>query len=290
MKGWQVSGTTQMCGLIGDPVAHSVSPAIQNAAFGELKLDYAYVPFRVEASSLGEAVRGIRALNLRGINVTIPHKVAIIPYLDELDGLARDLGSVNTVVNQNGYLKGYNTDAAGFLMALAVEKVSPRGKKIVLLGAGGAARAIAFVLADRGAHLTILNRHAQAAQELAGRIFGTFRREVGGLELNPDNLKKSLAEAEMIVNTTSFGMNPETGLSPVPGRLLRKDLITFDIIYNPAKTRLLVEAEKKGAQIIGGIEMLVQQGSAAFELWTGQRAPLEVMRRAALEALGDNED
>jgi shikimate dehydrogenase len=276
---------SRVYGIIGDPIEHSVSPAMHNAAFRELGLDYTYVLFLVKSEKLNPAIQGVRALNISGLNVTIPHKVAVIPFLDELDAMAENLGAVNTIVNQNGYLKGYNTDASGFLRALLAEKIDPTRKKIVILGAGGAARAISFILADKGAELTIINRHPGPAERVADRLFRTFRREVRALELNRVNLKAALEDAEIVVNTTSVGMYPSVDETPVPSRFINKRLVVFDIIYNPLRTRLLAEAEKRGAKIISGIEMLVWQGAAALELWTGRQAPVEAMRQAAIQAL-----
>ena len=165
-----VTGKTKICGIIGDPVEHTMSPAIHNAAFNELGLDYVYLPFPVQQGQLGEAIKGMRALNFRGLCVTIPHKVAVIQFLDKLDPLAERIGAVNTIVNDSGVLTGYNTDASGFLNSLLERKVDPEGKKVVILGAGGASRAISFILADNGARLTILNRLLELdwAEELAG--------------------------------------------------------------------------------------------------------------------------
>ncbi len=284
-----ISGKTRICGIIGDPIEHTVSPAMQNAAFRELGLDYLYAPFPVKDENLGMAIDGMRALNICGLNVTIPHKVAVIPYLDELDTLVENLGAVNTIVSQDGYLKGYNTDASGFWRALQAEMFDPRKKKIVVLGAGGAARAVSFILADKGADLTIVNRHLGPAQKLADKLFRLFRREFQALELDKDNLKIALDGAELLVNTTSVGMSPDSDETPVPARLIKKSLTVFDIIYNPLKTKLLMDAEKKGAKTISGIEMLVWQGASAFELWTGQKAPVNVMREAAIGALKEYE-
>ena len=283
-------GKTQVCGIIGDPISHTVSPAMQNAAFQKLGLEFTYVPFRVTKEDLCQAIQGVKALNIRGLNVTIPHKIDVMPLLDEIDPLAEKIGSVNTIVNDEGSLKGYNTDASGFLKALLAAKVRPDRKNIVILGAGGAARAIVFILADQGANLTVLNRHPEAARKLTARLFALFRRKVEALELNRENLKTALNDAEVTINTTSLGMTPETDATPVPARLIKPGQVVFDIIYNPPKTRLLYEAEKRGAKTIGGIEMLVWQGAAAFELWTGQKAPVTVMREAAIRKLGFHED
>ena len=280
-----ISGTTRICGIIGDPIEHTMSPVMHNAAFQKAGLGFVFVPFNVKPEELKQAIHGVRAFNIRGLSVTIPHKVAVIPFLDEVDSLAEKIGAVNTIVNEKKRLKGYNTDASGFLRALLKEGIQPEGKNVVILGAGGASRAIAFILADRGAELTIINRHLAPAQEMAGRIFSFFRKEVKALELNRENLKIALDGADIVVNTTSVGMSPNAGKSPVGADLLKPGLVVFDIIYNPMKTRLMAEAEKRGAKIISGVEMLVWQGVAAFELWTGKSAPVQVMRESAIRAL-----
>jgi shikimate dehydrogenase len=262
-----------------------MSPSMQNAAFQASGLDYLYVPFKVKKEDLEQAVQAIRALNIRGMNVTIPHKVAVMPLLDKLDPLAEKIGAVNTIVNDCGKLCGYNTDAAGFLNALMAERVDPSGKKIVILGAGGAARAIAGILAETGADLIILNRHQSAAIELAGRIYRFWNRKAEALESSKENLEYSLGKADILVNTTSLGMLPDGETSPVPADLIRPELIVFDIIYNPLYTRLLKESEKKGAKIFNGIEMLVGQGSESFKLWTGKTAPFELMKKVVLNGL-----
>ncbi len=245
-----ISGKTRICGLIGDPVEHSMSPAMQNAAFRELGLDYVYVPFRVKSEELGKAIEGMRALNIRGLNVTMPHKVAVIQFLDKLDPLAEKIGAVNTIVNDDGVLTGYNTDATGFLQALLERGIEPEGKNVVILGAGGASRAISFILAERGASLVILNRALELdwAEELARRISQTFDKEVKALELNRENLSQSSGQSRYLVNATSVGMSPKTDETPVPADLLSPDLIVYDIVYNPMKTRLLREAEAVGAR------------------------------------------
>jgi len=282
-----ISGKTKVCGVIGDPIEHTMSPVMHNAAFKELGLDYLYVPLRVSKEELGKAVESIRALNMRGVNVTLPHKVAIIPFLDKLDPLAKKIGAVNTIVNDDGVLTGYNTDATGFLQALLDKGVKPEGKKVVILGAGGASRAISFILAERGTHLVILNRLLEFdwAEELAQRI-SQISKKVRALELNEKNLEMMLEGADILINATSVGMHPDVNKTPVPARLLKPGLIVFDIVYSPIKTRLLKEAEAAGAQTIGGLDMLIWQGAIAFEKWTGQKAPLDLMKKEAIKALG----
>lgn len=289
MRNINITGKTRVCGIIGDPIEHTLSPVMQNAAFREMGLDYIYLPFKVAEGNLSEAIDGLRALNMAGTNVTIPHKVVVIPLLDDIDGLAGYIGAVNTIVNQGGSLKGYNTDASGFYQALTANKIEVSKKKIVILGAGGASRAIAFILADKGAELTILNRSLDSAQTIAERVFQALRTEIKVGKLTVKNLEPVMDEADILVNTTSLGMSPYLTETPVPARLLKKELVVFDIIYNPLKTRLIKEAEKEGARVLNGLEMLVRQGAAAFELWTGLKAPIEVMRKAARDAMEENE-
>jgi shikimate dehydrogenase len=287
-----VSGRTQICALIGDPVEHTMSPAMHNAAFKKLGLNYIYIPFRVRAAELKEAVAGLRALNVRGFNVTIPHKVAVIPLLDELDVTAGKIGAVNTVVNDGGRLKGSNTDGEGFLRALRDKGVRPEGKNIVVLGAGGASRAISYVLAANGARLTILNRRQELdwAENIARLIKKELDKEVCVGELTPRNLTPSLENADVLVNATSVGMSPDSNKTPVPAGLLHRRLVVFDIVYNPIETRLLKEAKAAGARVIGGVDMLAWQGALAFEKWTGQTAPPALMRRQAIKMLESHED
>ena len=287
MKNRVVSGTTKICGLIGDPVEHTMSPVMHNAAFEKAGLDYLYVPFRVQEAELSQAIAGMRALNMKGLNVTIPHKVAVLQFMDKLDPLAEKIGAVNTIVNDDGVLTGYNTDGAGLLQALLERGVEPAGKNIVILGAGGASRAISFTLADRGGHLVILNRLLELdwAKELADRISQIFTREVAALELNRENLAGVLGKADILVNATSVGMSPNTDQTLVDSDLLGRGLIVFDIVYNPIKTRLLREAEAAGAETISGLDMLVWQGALAFEKWTGQKAPAQLMKEEAIKLL-----
>ncbi len=292
MRDAAISGKTRLCGIIGDPIEHTMSPAMHNAVFKKMELDYLYVPFRVKTEELGKAIEGMKALNIRGINVTIPHKVAVIQLLDELDHLAEKIGAVNTIVNDGGLLRGYNTDGAGFLQALLEKRIEPQGKNIVILGAGGASRAISFFLADSGAHLVILNRLLELdwAKELASRLSHIFAREVEALELNRENLVGAIGKANILVNATSVGMTPDIDETPVTSDLLRPDLIIFDIVYNPIKTRLLREAEAAGAKTISGLDMLIWQGALAFEKWTGLKAPVELMKREAIKALEKHEN
>ena len=280
-----ISGSTRICAIIGDPVSHSLSPQMHNAAFKKLELDFAYVPFLVKAGELPAAAKGLRALNSAGFNVTIPHKVSVIPLLDGLDPVARQIGAVNTVVNESAKLIGYNTDAEGFLKALEENHVDPTGKKIAVLGAGGASRAITFILASKGAYLTVFNRRENLtrAEELASLVTKQTGLPVRAMAL--DDLSEGLKGVGLLVNTTSVGMSPESSYTPVPAVLLKGIPLVFDIVYNPRHTRLLKEAKQAGAKTIDGLEMLVWQGAMAFEKWTGRSAPVGVMRREAAKML-----
>jgi shikimate dehydrogenase len=290
-----ITGKTKLCGLIGDPVEHTMSPAMHNAAYRQMGLDYVYVPFRVRPEELGKAIDGMRAFNIRGLNITIPHKVAVIPFLDKLDTLAEKIGAVNTIVNDNGMLSGYNTDATGFLRALLEKGIKPRGKNALVLGAGGASRAVSLILADSGAkRIIILNRAQELdwAYELAGNISQLYNMDAKAGQLNRESLDSVMERIDIsiLVNATSVGMTPDADSTPFDADLLRPGLVVFDVVYNPLRTRLLRDAEVAGAETISGIEMLAWQGALAFEKWTGQEAPLDLMRQEAIRQLEEYED
>ena len=280
-----ISGKTKICALIGDPVEHSMSPVMHNTAYKKLGLDYVYIPFRVKPEGLEPAVAGLRALNVKGFNVTIPHKVSVIPWLDGLDPLAEKIGAVNTVVNTDGELRGYNTDAEGFLQALLEHGIKPKGKRIAVLGAGGASRAITYIMVGKGARVTILNRQQELdwAEDIAQLIRKDLGKEVKVLELG--QLAGAIENVDILINATSVGMSPAAEESPVSAHLLNKIPAVFDIVYNPMETRLLREAKAAGARTIGGVDMLAWQGALAFEKWTGQKAPLDLMRGEAVKML-----
>ena len=280
-----ISGKTKVCGIIGYPIEHTMSPPIHNAAFKAMGLDYVYVAFGVKPEDVGKAVQGMRAFNMRGMSVTIPHKLAVIPYIDKLDPLAEKIGAVNTIVNDDGILTGYNTDALGFLQPLLEKGVEPEGKNVVIVGAGGASRAVSFILADRGANLVILNRKEELdwAENIAANVTQAFGRKTRALELTRKNLKDEIATADILVNVTSVGMHPKVDATAVPGDLLNSGLIVCDVVYNPLKTRLIREAEAAGATTFSGIDMLVWQGVIAFEKWTGVKPPVDLMKEEAIK-------
>ena len=270
--------------LLGYPVAHSLSPAMQNAALRALGLGYEYRLMPVPPTELAAKVEEMRDISVAGFNVTIPHKVAIIPHLDELDETASSVGAVNTVVNMGGRLRGYNTDSVASTRVLLEAYGSLGGCRAVILGAGGAARAVACGLAPHAESITILARDAVKAEMLAQQI-----RRQKGCEIQGGGLAdaaKAINNADLLVNATPIGMHPGVDATPIEAKLIKRGLLVFDLVYNPEKTRLLGDAEAAGARTVGGLRMLVYQGAEAFNLWTGRQAPVELMIGAASAALG----
>lgn len=268
-----ISAKTKLCIIIGDPVEHSLSPAMHNAAYAALGIDdeFVYVAARVDVKDIQDVVRAVRVMGIRGLTCTIPHKMAVMQYLDEIDPIAQKIGAVNTVVNDNRKLIGYNTDWQGTVIPL--EKVLLlKGRKVALFGAGGAARAMAYGVLERGARLTIFNRTIEKAQKLVAELspHGEVR-----YEMTP---KYSLDDFDIILNATSLGMGEQVNETPVPKEFIQKNHIVFDAVYSPYETRLLREAKEQGATVIHGTEMLLHQGMAQFELYTGRKAPEVVMR------------
>jgi shikimate dehydrogenase len=280
-----ISGKTQVCGVIGDPIEHTLSPTIHNAAFNHLGLDFVFLAFRVKTADLENALRGIRGLGIHGLNVTMPHKNAVTAYLDELDEAVKFLGSTNTILNKEGKLSGFNTDGVGALNAIRENGIELAEKKLLLLGAGGAAKAIAFTLAKEVGELVVLNRADGKSKELAERLTRTLGKKVVGSALTLDAIADNLQDSDVLINATSVGMNPAANQSIVPPHLLRSDLTVMDIVYDPVETKLAKNAKAAGAKVISGVEMLIYQGAASFEIWTGHSAPIEVMRKAALNKL-----
>lgn len=270
---------TKFCGVIGNPIGHSLSPAIHNAAFRELGLNYVYLAWQVEA--IGEALKGLRALgNFRGASVTIPHKVAAIPFLDHVEQTAQRIGAINTIVCEKGTLTGYNTDATGALRALRESGVNLVGQRVVLLGTGGAARAIACALMAESclAKLTLLGIDDRERTTLAEDLRRQTGSTVEDFHLDESSLRNVLPDARVLIHCTPVGMSPKTDASCVPASLLHTDLTVMDIVYNPRETQLLKDAKHAGCQTIPGLEMFLNQAVAQFELWTNQTAPVDVMR------------
>lgn len=268
--------------IIGDPVHHSLSPGMQNAAFAAAGLNCTYIAFRVPAPELKESIASLRAINVAGFNVTIPHKVAVMQYLDELDSTAKKAGAVNTVNNIEGVFRGHNTDIAGFIEPLRRRKVN-FNTAVLLLGAGGAARAIVAALSEEKIEkLMIANRDLKKAGELAGRA-----KELG-IKCETISLEKAqdaAASAGIIVNATSIGLQNEP--SPIDAEHIKKGSIVYDIVYRPIVTDLLEQAKFAEAQVVYGYEMLLEQGAKAFEIWTGLPAPREAMKKNLLGIFGE---
>jgi len=284
----KISGKTKVCGIIGEPIEHTLSPTMHNAAFEKLNLDFVYVPFKVKMGMLREAIRGMRNLGIVGLNVTMPYKSTVMQYLDEVDLTARHVDAVNTILNEGGNLIGYNTDGVGALNALKENGVALNGKNLLLLGAGGAGKAIAFHTAQKAAKLVILNRTLQKAKKLTEALRKEFKnKEIICKKLSAEAVKEELKNANILINATSIGMHPNIDQSPVPSRLMKPDLCVMDIVYNPPETKLLKDAKAAGAKVVSGIEMLVYQGAASFEIWTKHRAPVEVMKQAVLDRLSE---
>lgn len=271
-----IDSKTKVVGVIGKPIGHSMSPAMHNAAFSNLGIDYVYLAF--EVSDLRGAIGGMRALGVRGFNVTIPYKVDVLRYLDEVDAAADRIGAVNTVVNDGGVLRGYNTDCAGAVDAL-VSKVKLKGCRVAVIGAGGAGRAVAFGVAEKGARVLVVNRTLSKGEELVSSVNGFF---AGSAECGTMD---GLEGVDVVVNTTPVGMVPDVGATPVLKKFLRKEHVVMDIVYNPLETRFLRDAKSLGCVTITGVEMFVGQGAESFELFSGKKAPKGVMRDAVLGLL-----
>ncbi len=273
-----ISGTTGILGICGHPVGHSLSPAMQNEALKACGLNCVYVPFDVPPEHIGQAVQALRALGILGVNVTVPHKTAVMPFLDQLDRSARLAGAVNVIANQQGVLTGYNTDGAGLVRSLKEDlNVIVSGKRIMIIGAGGAARGAVAALCDAGCRrISISNRSRERADLLAEMITVTWPG-VDGAVVTPDHFSQELASADLLINTTTLGMRGEA----VPGLNL-SDLplsaAVYDMVYAPSRTPLLQEAESRGIAWANGLGMLAAQGELAFEIWTGCQAPAGLMK------------
>ena len=286
-------------GVIGYPIGHSISPMFQQAALDHYSLDARYQAWEVAPEELEEFIAGLRSPDTMGISVTVPHKEAVISHLDRIDEWATIAGAVNAVVYRDGELAGYNTDGLGFIRALEQDaQFAPEGCKVLIIGAGGSAKAVALALAGRGAAaITIANRTVERAQDLAKMLVqqgalgdekGLPRIEAASLSSNNQAFTRAVSEIDLIVNCTTVGMRrgPADDLSPISPDVIPARALVFDLVYNPPETPLLREAAKVGAATLGGLPMLVYQGAASFELWTGRAAPVEVMMKVAKAAMG----
>lgn len=281
-----ISSSTQVCAVIGNPVAHSLSPAIHNAAFEFLGLDFVYVACRVE--DVKGALAGVRAMeNFRGLSVTIPHKTEAVKYVDEVAEVDRAIGSINTVIHEQDRLIGLGTDGPGALKAIADAGVGVDRKDILMLGSGGAARAIAFTLAreTKFRQLSILDINKPMLEGLATDLVAATRAAITAEMLSEDSLAAAMERADVIIHCTPVGMHPNENASLIPPDLFRPEQVVFDIVYTPLETKLLTEAKSRGLKVIAGIEMFINQAVLQFERFTGVDAPVEVMRQVVMQHL-----
>ena len=263
---------TKLYGVVGYPIAHSLSPLIQNSALSTKRVNAVYLAF--ETKDIKGCLKGMKSLGIKGLSVTIPYKPTVLTLLDEIDALAEKIGAVNTIVNDNGRLIGYNTDAMGALRALE-EKIDLRDKTGLIIGAGGAARAIGFILKENGVSLSVVNRSEKRGRNLADALDCPF--------VSLSNIKGQ--KADILVQTTSVGMHPHNDQCIIPESVLKKDMTVMDIIYNPIETTFLKLAMKKGCLTINGLGMFIHQGAEQFRLWTGLEPPIIIMTRVAIQAL-----
>lgn len=279
-----IDSHTVLYGVIGDPIRHSKSPIMLNRAFRETGINGVYTAFHITSETLPAFIAGVRAMGIRGVNVTIPHKLQVMELIDEIDPGAQAIGAVNTIVNDNGKLVGYNTDGIGYVRSLK-EEAEPElaGKRIVVIGAGGASRGIVYaLLKEKPASVAISNRTVERAEELAASLGG----QAAGLTAIPnEQLKSWCGDADIVINTTSVGMYPNVGQSPIEAGWMKPGAVASDLIYNPLRTEFLLQAEARGCRTHGGLGMFIYQGAYAFEYWTGQAAPVAAMRETVLEAL-----
>ena len=281
-----ITGHTKTLCIIGYPVGHSMSPIMHNAQINELGLDYVYLAFEVPPDNLEKAVQGFRALDIKGINVTIPHKEAIINYLDEIEPISEKMGAINTIKNDEGYLKAKNTDAAGAKKSLIDAGFTIEGKNIVFIGSGGAARSIAYILSENAKKIVLTDIVEERAVSVAREITKNMAANVEGKLASDKVLADEIKHADLLINATPIGMHPKEGDSPISKDLLHQDLFVFDVIYNPTETQLMKEAAEIGCKTLSGLDMLINQGVIAFEWWTGKTPNSKLMKDKIIDFLG----
>jgi shikimate dehydrogenase len=284
----EINGSTKLTGIIGYPVTHSVSPQIHNAAYAKLGLNYCYLPISVKPEDLERVLEGIRILSFAGVNVTIPHKEAVVTHLDEVTKIARLIGAVNVILVQEGHLIGYNTDGPGFIDSLREDAgFEVAGKRAVVLGAGGGAKSVAMMLAQDGVKtLVISDLIYEKAENLCEYINSHFGIAPYACPSKSNELRKLIGSCDLLVNATPVGMHPKVNECPIEDDyMIPRSAVVYDLVYNPLETKLLKLAKKNGAKAVSGIGMLIRQGALAFSLFTEQEAPVSVMKEAALKAL-----
>ncbi len=281
----EINSETQILGIIGHPIKHSLSPIMHNAVFEKLNLNCVYLALDVEKEKLGTTIDACKALNFIGLNVTIPHKISVIKFLNKVGREAELIGAVNTVKFEKGRAFGFNTDGIGCVKALKGDGIRIKNKCVLILGAGGAARAIAFQCILEGADVSISNRTMEKVVELKDEIGLKLKKEVNVLNFN---LKKhDLEGIDVIINATSIGMHPKTNSTPLDAGLLNQDIAVMDIVYNPIETKLLKDARRRGCKTVNGVGMLVHQGAESLRIWLGIKAPIEIMKKAVIGKIPD---
>lgn len=271
-----VSGKTKITGIFGHPIEHTLSPLMHNAAFEDRGLDMCYLAFDVLPADLPDAVKAIKALNMLGVNITVPHKVNVMPQLDEINTETRFIGAVNTVVNKDGKLTGHNTDGLGFMSSLSEQKISADSKDILIIGAGGASRAVSYYLSEQASNLSLYDIDRPKAEKLVNEL-GKIRKNVS---LISDI--KNIGKPDIIINATPLGLHVDDPL-PLNPEHIKSEMVVYDLVYK--HTNFLQEAEKRGAKTLNGSGMLLWQGVLAFELWTGVKPPVDVMRQVLLSSI-----
>jgi len=283
----KIDSKTKYIGLLGYPLGHSISPAMQNAAFESRDVNYLYIPIELKKEDLEHVVKAMPKMNFAGFNVTIPYKIEIMKFLDEIDDLAKSIGAVNTVAIKDGKLRGYNTDGIGFLRSMEDElSLSADGRNILILGSGGAARAISMTLAmNKANRIYICNRTYERAEGLVKDINDKYGNVAISIPMVKEKMEYAVNDAEILINTTCVGTYPNIDETPIDKEILKGHLAVCDVVYNPRKTKLLQDAEKLGCKTMSGLGMLIYQGAEAFEIWTGAKAPVDTMSAAATAAL-----
>ena len=282
----RITSHTKVLGVIGFPIKHSMSPIMFNPALQELGLDYIYVAFDVRPDNLERAIDGIRSLDIKGVNVTIPHKKAIMKHLDEVNPLALKIGAINTIKNEEGILKARNTDAGGVKKSFLEQGLKISGKNVLILGSGGVSRAIAYILAEESNKIILTDLIEKRAKLLANEIKNSMKVDIEGYLSTKDTTEKFIKNADILINATPTGMFPNVDETPVPKNLLHDDLFVFDVVYNPLETTLMKQAKEIGCETLGGLDMLVNQGILAFEWWLNKKPSKNLMKNKIVEYLG----
>ena len=281
-----LSAHTKILCIIGHPVEHSMSPTMWNPALQELGLDYAYVAFNVHPDNLEKAINGMRALGIKGMNVTIPHKEYVLQYLDEIDPIAKKMGAINTIKNDDGVLKARNTDAGGAKKSLIDAGCEISEKNILFLGSGGVARSVAYILSEEANKIVLTDIVEKTAVTVAKEIKENMGANIEGKLSSETIIKEEIKKADILINATPLGMHPKVDASPVSKKVLHEDLFVFDVIYNPLQTKLMKDAAEIGCKTLGGLDMLVNQGVLAFEWWTGKSPNAPLMKSKIIDFLG----